>query len=91
MTRFEARLISCNNDCVLCRQGRGIWRHPKFRRFYICDECFAADRHLQVTLDRSSTRHELKLKGSHPWIFKTFPISLEIEERQNAQDVSDHD
>ncbi|MGY3615635.1 hypothetical protein ACVJGD_001831 [Bradyrhizobium sp. USDA 10063] len=49
MTRFGARLTSYKNDCVLCRQGKGIWRHPEHRRFVICDDCFFTDRHLNVS------------------------------------------
>lgn len=49
MMRFEARSTSYKNDCVLCRRGRGIWRHPEVRRFFICDDCFAADRHRDIT------------------------------------------
>ncbi|WP_155255203.1 hypothetical protein [Bradyrhizobium elkanii] len=43
--RFIARATSHKRDCVLCHAAKGIWRDPENRWFFICDHCFAADRH----------------------------------------------
>jgi hypothetical protein len=73
MTRqFEARATSYKSDCVLCRQGRAIWRHRAHRRFYICDDCFAADRHLGV----DPAQHPRQIDGGGGGIGGTGSIRL---------------
>ncbi|MCA1452107.1 hypothetical protein I6F35_02620 [Bradyrhizobium sp. BRP22] len=62
--RFVARAAH-KQDCVLCRADKGIWRDPDNRRFYICDHCFAADRHrIPIDVPYYPSLRRTRRKGS---------------------------